>query len=277
MLDKTIFDAENDLDKGILQVKEQFQKILNDVLSEFSNKNKLEYSEAQLLKLKKAIDDAFSKTKYENVVDKYLSIFDTILNDNIDFYNKNKLSVENYLIKNKYLTELKNQAIENLKSSGTIYQEITKPVEQVMRLSIIRGISYQDAKDQLSGNLGKLESYVKTITKDTLNTYDGAINNEIKERYKLETMIYVGSLIETSRPICLHLKEKSRWTKDELKNVLDEYCPNGVPSEKTIMVQQGDKEVRMKKGSGMIEGTDVDNFTINRGGYGCRHLVRWVK
>ena len=192
-------------------------------------------------------------------------------------FRSNKLSVENYLIKNKYLTELKNQAIENLKSSGTIYQEITKPVEQVMRLSIIRGISYQDAKDQLSGNLGKLESYVKTITKDTLNTYDGAINNEIKERYKLETMIYVGSLIETSRPICLHLKEKSRWTKDELKSVLDEYCPNGVPSEKTIMIQQGDKEVRMKKGSGMIEGTNVDNFTVNRGGYGCRHLARWIK
>ena len=92
-------------------------------------------------------------------------------------------------------------------------------------------------------------------------------------------MIYIGSLIETSRPFCIDMHDsQKRYSKAEVQKKLDEFIPNGIPSKEriTIITNQG-KEINTTKGSGMIEFTDIDNITINRGGYGCRHLVRWIK
>lgn len=276
-LDNRIINAEETLSNDILKVQDEFYKQLVLILSEFSNKNKLDYTDNQLARLKKAIDDAFKKTNYEKYAKAYLALYDDVLQDNVEFYKNNKILVENYILKNEYLSELRRQAIDALLNADSIRETFKKPVENLMRIDIIRGISFKDAAENLKGKLGELEGRVKTIVKDSLLQYDGAIGNEVRKEYGLKKMVYRNSLVEGSRPFCIHMKTQRYWTEEELKAALNEYCPDGTPSEKSITITtiNGDKKT-MKKGSGMIEGTNFENFSLYRGGYGCRHLVGWL-
>ncbi len=284
-LDKTILDSEETLSERLKTFQKEFYGILTTELSKFSNKGKLEPSDAQLAKLKKAIDDSFSKTKYKKYVEAYLSTFDLVDADNAKFYLENKLRIENYIINNDVLNELRRQTTENMLSKGMIDERLLKPIENLLRIDIIRGLSYQDAEETLKKYLVKPKdeespfgNHIKNITRDALSQYDGALNNEVRKEYKLETMIYIGSLIETSRPFCIHMRDtQKRYTKEEVEKILDEYIPNGIPSTAPVTLEVNGKPKRTTKGSGMIEFTDINNLTINRGGYGCRHLIRWTK
>jgi hypothetical protein len=109
---------------------------------------------------------------------------------------------------------------------------------------------------------------------DSLSQYDGAMNKMIADVYEFDNFIYVSNTIETSRPFCIHMRDDlgGRFSKDQLKIALNEYCPAGDPSDQTIEYKTHSGEVkRGKKGSGMIKGTTVENFVQLRGGYGCRH------
>ena len=58
---------------------------------------------------------------------------------------------------------------------------------------------------------------------------------------------------------------------------MDEYCPNGQPSKKKIEYETVNGVIRtLQKGSGMIDGTIVSNFPVHRGGYRCRHEVKFT-
>jgi hypothetical protein len=277
-LDDRILKAEETLSNDILKVREQFYSQLILILQEFSTKNKLDYTDNQLAKLKTAIDKAFNKTSYEKYVNNYLSLYDEVIKDNIDFYKANKILTENYIINNEYLTELRRQAVDGLLSADAIREQFKKPIENLMRIDIIRGISYQEAAEKLQGKLGDMEGRVKTIVKDSLLQYDGAIGNEVRKEFNLKKFIYRNALVEASRPFCIHMKKQKVWTIEELQEVLDEYCPDGIPSESKIEITtiSGDRK-KMSKGSGMIKGTNVVNFGQYRGGYGCGHLVGWIK
>jgi hypothetical protein len=108
-------------------------------------------------------------------------------------------------------------------------------------------------RDFISGQgdkAGNLKRYVTQVSRDALNQYDGTINSRIAEEFGLDAFQYVGSLIEDSRPQCV------RWTG------------KGV-----ILKDQLEKEIgwAFTNGSGMIPGTNSENFAVFRGGYNCRH------
>lgn len=132
------------------------------------------------------------------------------------------------------------------------------------------------------------DRYLKQTVSDALHQFQGAMNNQIRIAHGFKRMRYVTGVIETSRPFCVHMKSYPNhiYTEDEIKKALDEYCPNGKPSETLVKGKRkytdknGNvtfKEAMVRKGSGMIEGTVFDNFTQLVGGHGCRHEAIWTR
>jgi hypothetical protein len=118
------------------------------------------------------------------------------------------------------------------------------------------------------------------VAKDAIMQYDGLIQEELRQKFKPTSGRYIGSLIEDSRPFCDHMKDKFAnrpVSITQLQTALDEFCPNGQPSQSKITFETVNGETKSQaKGSGMIQGTNIQNFPSLRGGYNCRHEWKWI-
>ncbi|MBK7885129.1 MAG: hypothetical protein IPJ81_16090 [Chitinophagaceae bacterium] len=116
---------------------------------------------------------------------------------------------------------------------------------------------------------GQLQKYTKQITTDALNQYSGQYTQIVSSDLDFEWFRYSGSNIETTRPFCLACTKKKFIHISEIPQLLKGNFPefrefDGVINEKTGLP------------AGLIAGTDVSNFMINRGGYNCAHQLRPV-
>lgn len=157
-----------------------------------------------------------------------------------------------------------------------------KGLAKLVRDASFFNLTIDDAIDRIEDkiiNKGYTEAYIRQTAIDSISQYKGAINDEVRIAYELTDMLYISNIIETSRPICTHIRNdlKGRVTSEQLKIVLEEYCPNGVPSDKKITFTTVDETRTIRKGAGMIEGTRFENFAQNRGGYQCRHEAIFVR
>ena len=136
---------------------------------------------------------------------------------------------------------------------------------------ITRGAPFSDLEKELRAyyiDKGLLTSRVRTMASDALSFYNGQLNDMVAIELDIKHYKYVGGLITTTRPFCEHMSGLGIITDKDIQEALDEYCPDGVPSQSTVKNLRGK---RVAKGSGMINGTTLSNFSIYRGGYGCRH------
>lgn len=97
---------------------------------------------------------------------------------------------------------------------------------------------------------GGLLRYYTQVSRDAVGQYAGNVHRIVAKQYGLDALEYVGSLIKDSRPQCI------RWVGKE-----------------TILLKHLEGEILWaeRNGSGLIPGTNTDNFIVNRGGYNCRH------
>jgi hypothetical protein len=153
----------------------------------------------------------------------------------------------------KQITE---QTLTGLTGSG-VNTNFIEPIRQGIFQNIVAGTSISDLEKYLTtyilGNPnvdGLFSRYVKQISRDSLNQYDGQINAKIAEEFGLDAFRYVGSLIDDSRPQCRRWVNMRVIQKKDLPNELSWATNNG---------------------TGMIPGTNTENFAVYRGGYNCRH------
>jgi hypothetical protein len=97
---------------------------------------------------------------------------------------------------------------------------------------------------------GLYSRYVKQISRDALGQFDGQINAIIADEFGLDAFRYVGSIIDDSRAQCVRWVGKRILEKSEMQSEIAWANNNG---------------------TGMIPGTNPDNFLVFRGGYNCRH------
>lgn len=165
-----------------------------------------------------------------------------------------------------------NRTEQNLLRSGVGSQYLEGLKNTIMR-SVTRGTPFTSLVRELETQYtekGLLTSRVRTIANDSLNFYNGVLDEAIEVELDIKHFKYVGGLITTTRPFCEHMTSDvpKIFTHKELGKALDEFCPNGLPSRTPTKNIKGKTTT---KGSGMIVGTVVDNFSIYKGGYGCRH------
>jgi ribosomal protein S17E len=108
----------------------------------------------------------------------------------------------------------------------------------------------QGMKDIIVGNKnvdGSLVRYSKQYIHDTARHASQTIDNAFADKFGLVYFLYFGDEIETTRPFC-HSRFGKVFHKDDVKNWPDD-LPYFQPNY---------------------------NFFIDRGGYNCRHQIRWI-
>lgn len=268
-----ILKIESTLQKDISNIEKQLLRDLEKIIDDYSVRGVLQYSE-NLSELENKILEALRKAGYPEAMNKFFEAFPLLGKSIFDEY---KISE----IKSQRQQRFINYATDQLRGK-TFQNEVVNLFSETIR----SGALNEMPRSQMVENLSKiitekqpLSNYVTNTASTLIGQYDGVVNQDIFEKFKPTKFYYISSIVENSRPICDHIKDKfgSRSISiDELKVVLDEYAPNGVPSEDRITFETVNDKVRtMKKGSGMVDGTTVENFSIVRGGYNCRHQVRW--
>lgn len=217
-----------------------------------------ETNTALVNELNGVIAKSIQGSNYPGDVNSYLRNFDTVKQFNSDIHKDvNKLSAKELedLI-NPIQKQTVQQTLDGLTGAG-VNTNFIDPLKEGIFKNIVAGSSKADLEQFLTNyiltnpeKLGQFKSYVGQVSRDALNQFDGQVNSRIAEEFGLDAFQYVGSLIDDSRPQCRRWIAKGVLLKDQL------------PAEIAFANNNG---------SGMIPGTNSENFAVYRGGYNCRH------
>ena len=273
-VEKTIDKGLSSLNLNVDAFNEQILKRLEILLSDYTISGELEYTEQKSVELREKLKQAFKDAGWGDLVDKHLIVYDAIKGEMLKEYRIKALMGER-------VTYQHNEAIKLLKGSYFI-DDVVVQLENAMRQGMFanrRATEQRAIFADLLKNKGIVNKYVNNIARDAMNQYAGAINEEIRIKFKPTVFAYVGSIIDDSRPICRHIHGKT-LSLTELDKVLNEYIPEGIPSDAVTYVSRPNAKgvmtnYKTTKGAGMIEGTTVNNFATFVGGYNCRHIVKW--
>lgn len=248
---KAALEAQKQILQSILNAIERFQ--INDgrFVSDQSYARKLGELERQ-------IEDILGNV-YIPKVSEYLNIYSTIQERNESF----QLDYNGIRVRKSLITPAREAIYESAKYELTeaLRDKYIMPAKYLLMQHITSGISIADSRKLLDRwNDGKtigdvnevpnLEKYATQISRDAAYKHNGAINGVIAEQYGLKKFIYVGSIIEDSRPLCRHLVNEDR-----------EIALSEMP------------ELIKKYPQGLYPNTTSKNFISVCGGYGCRHTA----
>lgn len=259
--------AEEDFTSSIQDIEKAILKEINKIFDEIDVKaGKIQSSEAAikfLASMEKRIDEALKKAGYNSKVKDYLKNFDQIRRNNLDIHSLvNKVDIPYESLNAITKLEVEN-TIDKLLGAG-ISRDFKFPIREALYRNITLGSSIQEAKKTIEdfiisndGQASKLLRYTTQVARDAINQYDGAVQTVIKNELGLSDFIYSGTIIKDSRCQCRYWVNKGKLPREELI--------------KEIAIANDGGYLGDCKCSGMIPGTNINNFAMNRGGYACRH------
>lgn len=228
-----------------------------------------------LSQVKSKLQDIILNDSYVKSVKDFVSNYDEVVKLQNNYFS----AVEDKFKPPKLASAIKKEAINSVVNDLTengLSANITDPVYDMLRQATTSGGSYSTLNNQLRDFLinnnsgeGQLLKYTKQITTDSLNQFSGQYTQLISSDLYFEWFRYSGTNIETSRPFCLACTDRKYFHISELPKVLRGEFEgfrkyNGKLNPKTHLP------------AGMIPGTDISNFMVNRGGYNCGHQWRPV-
>ena len=254
--------AERELLSSIDDVEEEVWRIVRKILREFQTKDGFfvpdDASTQVINSLRKELRDLLKRTSLPDRMDDFFHHFDEI-GDNVAAIHKelNNIRVPKSLINRQKKFAVENTVFSMLDSNVSL--KFVDPVKRSLFNHINFGSGVLDAENELrtmilgqGEDLGILRRWVGQVARDSIQQYEGGINQRVAVEYELDGFRYVGSLVEDSRPQCV------RWMN------------MGVISKKDLA-----DEINWAKrnGSGMISATTPETFAVYRGGYNCRHTA----
>lgn len=253
---------ENKLVKSVSEIEEEIFVLVKKILRQFDIKDGqiVPDDRARLIlsTLNKEIRKIINKVAVEDEVSAFIDDFD-LIDKNIKAVQQQLNGIE---VPKSIFNAQRQWAIDATLHSlveSNINLKFVQPVKQLLYSRVAFGGSVVDAERQLrrivlgdQKHYGVLKSWIGQIARDTINEYQGTINQQIKVQYELNAVRYIGGLVEDSRPQCV------RWVK-KLGGVITD--------------EQMEAEIRWAyaKGTGMKPDTTPENFCQKRGGYNCRH------
>jgi hypothetical protein len=207
---------------------------------------------------------AIQQGEYPKKVRDYISAFGRVT----DLNSKIQSSVNGMGVKEleDLLSPVQRQNVQitlNGLTGAGINTEFIEPMKIGIYRNIVAGGTVTDMevyiRDFIVSNqdrLGRFQKYAGQIARDSIYQYDGLINSLIGEKIGANAYLYVGGLVKDSRPQCIRWDGKGIIRKSQLIT-----------------------EIAWANlyGSGMIPGTNPENFTVYRGGYNCRHTAVPIK
>ena len=175
-------------------------------------------------------------------------------------------------ITKSFLNPFKRYAVNNVVAAMQgqgLNTNLINPIKNELLIAVNQGSSLTDVVESIAGQLSTTEQrqgILKRISlqasRDALLQYDGIVNEAVRKSYKLDALLYVGSIVKDSRAQC------ERWVQE---------TKNGKKG--LILFEDLQDEINWAEdnGTGMIPNTTPENFCQNRGGYNCRHIAYPVR
>jgi len=253
---------EKKLVKSMGELEEEIFLLVKKILRQFDVKDGEfvpdDKSRKILSTLNKEIRKIVSKVAVEDEVMKFIDDFD-LIDKNIKAVQQQLNGIE---VPKSIFNDQRAWAIDATVNSliqSNIDLKFIQPVKQLLYSRVSFGGSVVDAERQLKqivlgdvGKYGVLQRWIGQIARDTINEYQGTINQQIKVQYDLNAVRYIGGLVEDSRAQCV------RWVKEFGGVLRDDQLASEI-------------EWAYKNGSGMKPDTNPSNFCQKRGGYNCIH------
>lgn len=264
-----IIDAALDeLKKRLSIVEPRFNRQLLEWLRKYDtssgNLSKSERNKERVFKFQRAAERFLLKSGYFEMVDDFIVNFDRLQDNQQKFqldFNGIKLTKTEL---NPFKRWAINETTQNLKKQG-LNIGLLRPIQDEMFTSVNQGGSLKDMIDSLENVLvtteqrgGLMKRLVTQASRDALGQYNGKVNESVRKTYKMDAILYVGSLVKDSRSQC------RRWTG------AGEFGVKGL-----LAFDDLQKEINwaFNNGQGMIPATTPETFTAFRGGYNCRHTA----
>ena len=227
-----------------------------------------------LSELRTRLEKVVFTTEYKSAAKKLLKSFDDINKVTTDYFATFSTSptATTQDILNILRQESVNRTALYLGESGVNINVISK-VQEILQTNITSGGSYVQMQAEMKAfiqgdaeNLGAFNKYANTFVVDGVNTYARTYQTLLTEDLDIEWYMYVGSLLEISRPWCKHMVDKKYIHKSELNTVLYdnvdgvEICSAEIPCNS-----------KTKLPAGMKKDTTPQNILVNAGGWNCGH------
>ena len=248
--------------KSLEQIEVEIWAAVEKILRKFQSKDGFfvpnDASRELIATINKEIRKILKDASITDEVSKFIDDFD-LLDKNIKAIQQ---SVNGIKVDQSIFTAQKQFTIDSTVRSlveSNINLKFVDPVKKLLYNRVSFGQSVVDAEKQLRaivlGNekhFGVLQRWIGQIARDSINEYQGTINQQIKAQYELTNIRYVGPLVEDSREQCV------RWITDLKGFISDDQL-------------QSEIDWAYENGSGMKPDTTVQNFCQQRGGWNCIH------
>jgi hypothetical protein len=260
------------LQKRFDKVEPKFVKQVVDWISKFrTTSGNLVRSKENLARLgsfKTALNRFLEKAGYNVMVSGFLENFDEIgANTQLAQQELNGLEITKSFL-NPFKRYAVNNVVAAMQGQG-LNTNLINPIKNELLIAVNQGSSLTDVVTSIAGQLttsearqGVLKRISLQASRDALLQYDGIVNEAVRKSYKLDALLYVGSLVKDSRLQC------EEWVNFE---------ENGKKG--LILFEQLEEQILFaeNEGTGMIPNTTPENFCQNRGGYNCRHIAYPVR
>lgn len=271
-IDKIMVEHGDDLIKFTEKVLNEYQpalteiekKLFNDLIVLLGSINFTEMADVDVANLVAEIDKiyeiAINNPNFVNDTRLFLKNFDKVRERASEMHKEVsdlKYTPEFYDNLNRQQKFLVDKTMYGLKQGG-LKKYFVEDAKQIILEAAELGYSAKQVerrlRDRLLSSPGKDSYYMRYATqlsRDSINQYNGQINQMVQDEYKMDMIRYVGSLVDDSRPFCKHVRKdlKGRIKISELDELLNQY----------------------EKSPGLMPNTDTGNFLIVRGGWNCRH------
>jgi len=208
------------------------------------------------------VDIVNSAPTYQSRISKFLGDLTTIQTNNKLFHK----TAHNFNIETAGVTAVQKTIVDEVIQQYTgngLNAHFAAPLKENVFRNILAGANMRDVKEVLNNYIlggqdksGKLKSYLDQTAMMAVDSYTGAINQQLVNDFVFTGYIISGSLIETSSKQCIEAVDQSHDTSGYLK--FSEW-------EKILDIARTNPKAKL------IEGTTIKNLPLNKLHWGCRH------
>ena len=260
------------LQKRFDKVEPKFVKQVVDWVNKFrttsGNLVRSKENIARLSSFKTAVNRFLEKAGYNVMVSGFLENFDEIgANTQLAQQELNGIDITKSFL-NPFKRYAVNNVVAAMQGQG-LNVNLINPLKNELLIAVNQGSSLTDVVTSIAGQLtttearqGVLKRISLQASRDALLQYDGVVNEAVRKSYKMDALLYVGSIVKDSRAQC------ERWVSETKNGKLG-----------LILFEDLQDEINWadNNGTGMIPDTTPENFCQNRGGYNCRHIAYPVR
>ena len=256
IIDKRVANLTRGLDGVEKQLFIELEKLILSIDS-LGGRFKQDKTAFQVLSsLKPKLAEIVKQSDYSKRIFEFVDSFDEI-NDNIKRLHKdfNQASIPEVLLKTEKAGFIRETVatLNDAQINSAFSETIRKVLFQRVNLGAGVGDTLSTIREMVQGsdgNLGILTRWSGQVARDALGQYQGNVNAKIQQEFDFAGYIYIGTLVDDSRPQC------ERWLNKGF-----------------IPISELNKELSWahRNGSGMVKVTTSDTFAVYRGGYNCRH------